>query len=74
MGLRKSTSINKIKIYLYVLLIVLFSICIVKFITVHTEVLRKTLEYLSDLLGVSIKYEWMSKEPSNINLYQKFSA
>lgn len=35
----------------------------------HTEALRKTLEYLSDLLGVSIKYEWISKEPSNINLY-----
>lgn len=69
MDFRKSTSISKGKVVTYFIILLVLSLNFVYFNTVHRELFRIILEKISNLTGILIKFDWVSDEPSNINMY-----
>lgn len=69
MEFRNSTSINKGKIAIYFIIFLVLSLNVVRFNTVHRELLRIILENINNFTGIIIKFDWVSDEPSNINMY-----
>ncbi|MVX62112.1 hypothetical protein GKZ28_00155 [Clostridium chromiireducens] len=69
MEFRKSTSISKGKIVTYFITLLVVSLSFVHFNTVHRDLLITILENINNCTGIIIKFDWVSDEPSNINMY-----
>lgn len=69
MEFRKSTSISKGKIVTYFITLLFFSFSFIHFNTIHRELFRSILKNINNFTGIIIKFDWISDEPSNINMY-----
>lgn len=69
MNFRKSKTISKFKVVVFLILLLVSIIVVLKLSIAYRTQLSSVLNSVGDILGVQFKHNWLSSEPSDINMY-----